>query len=223
MLNFWACFAWLAFCCLGSLPANAQATRDYLTPGEGYFASTAPRYEYLLKLRQVLYTGLSEYPLVRVIGAPSFGAEYVLSIEQKAAKDPHYYLVCNRAPENIFTSSSWQADEPVAPVTTQVEISPELARAIAQVVASATQQARYLPTAPSAGGDGTSFTFVSYVPGEGVRTGQTWSPSPAGSTLATLVDIIFRLQHLLTAPQDQALHHALLAEANQLRNQLAVP
>jgi len=219
MLTSWKQLAGIVLCYLSSFSSKAQATIDYLTPVEGYFSSYPHVHDHYSRVRDVLYPGLSEYPLVHIIGIPSLLSEYVLSIEQQKHNDPHYFLIYKQSKNNLFSTYPKKEGEQVVVDTKQVEIRPELALALADLFTTVVQQVRYPSIAPHDVFEDTTFIFVTFPQGLDVRAGQTESAA-AGPTLAALLAITRRLQLLATRRPDQEVQQTLLKEVNFLRSQV---
>lgn len=188
---------------------------DCLEPEEGYLVSYAYAANYYPKLRELLYAGLGDSPVARVVVLPSFAPEYVISIDQKART---YYLTYRVCQTSLWSALAKKGKQ-VAVDTKTVELSQELATAVARLFNAAVDQTKYPEPIPSMNSDGTTFTFSTFRMGIGLRGGKTWSPQD-GTHMGALVALVSHLQRIATAPDDHMLRVNLLAEANQLTVEL---
>ena len=101
----------------------------------------------------------------------------------------------------------------------RIEIGEPLATAVAALWNTAIGQVRYPAPTISIRGDGTTYTFVAFKAGVGLRAGETWSPATA-TPMAQLVNIALRLQKLANAPTGPESQQELVQAADNLRRQL---
>ena len=124
---------------VGEAPWPSFQSDDHLQPSTGYLVGPAYAAGYYLKLREVLYVGLSDSPTARVVVQASFAPEYVVSLDQQAAVYYLTYQVCQTSLWNTLAHKGTS----VAITTKQVAVSPAWAMAIAQVFNAAIAQTKY--------------------------------------------------------------------------------
>jgi hypothetical protein len=197
-------------CCIYAWSAQAQQAEDHLQPGRGYFFSHSYAASCYPKVQQVLYTGLSASPLARVVVLPSFGPEYVVSIDQKGSK---YYLTYQVCPDSLGADLQKTAKQ-VAIDSKAVEVSQGLAKLLHQTFNTAIAQTKYPKPVQSIRADGITFVFSAFQVGIDLQGGETWSP--ATGNMGALVALVDHLKQLASTPADQQLQRDLLHEANKL-------
>lgn len=210
------CIYLLILCFLTTLTSQAQERNKYLEPVGGHFSSYAYQNEYYSKVREVLYVGLADDALAQVVVRPSFQPEYALSIERQ---DQRYYLLYNVAQRSIWGALQTKQGPPVTVESRRVEIGEPLAMAVVALWNTAIGQTRYPPPTVTIRSDGTTYTFVTFQAGVGLRAGQTWSPA-ASTPMARLVDVVLKLQKLADGSAGLEFQAELVRAADHLRRQL---
>ncbi|MBJ6108862.1 hypothetical protein JAO73_07575 [Hymenobacter sp. BT523] len=200
--------------CCWSFDSFAQQAKDHLLPSDGYFTSFAHERAYYPRVREVLCAGLTDTPVAQVVVLPSFTPEYVLSLEERAAK---YYLTYRICETSVWASLQDKSQPPVSVKTTTVELNPPAAQAVASAVAQAISQTHYPEpsTSRSLGFDGTTYDFSHFQLGVGLQGGQTWSPR-AGTKMSDLVALVTTLQKITAVPTDAQLQTTLIQQAQKL-------
>lgn len=217
LLHRWLRFALCALLfSFHALASQAQQRDDHLVPTEGLLTSYSGQDQYYSKVRETLYAGLSENPVALLVVLPSFEPEYVLSIDQKGSK---YYLTYNQAQKSIWSASQAQGSPKVEVEAKSVEMSKEAATTVGELFNTALDQVRYPAPVMSIRGDGTTYTFIAFRAGNGIRAGETWSPG-VKTKMATLVAVAESLKELAATPTNQQLEQDLLQQAKQLTTEL---
>jgi hypothetical protein len=202
------------------LPAQAQAD-DHLVPPQSIFSNpTSADYKALVR-RKLTGEGTHRFSVAQMIVLPSFQPEYSLSVEQTSWQV--YVLTYRQAQTSIYSatqtkiadnarqlaktgavpslSQPWSAADSVGVSTSRVTLMPTLGQALIDLFNVALAQTRY-PTHRYMRGDGTSFTFLTFQPGVGYRTGETWSPAPL-TDMSRLVEVVETLRLLALATPDR--------------------
>ncbi|UOQ64327.1 hypothetical protein [Hymenobacter volaticus] len=215
-------YGWLrlAICALllsfSAFASQAQQKDDHLLPAKGLLTSYSVQNQYYTKVRETLYVGLDLNPLARLVVLPSFEPEYVLSIDQKANK---YYLTYNQTPKSIWSTTQAQSSSNVEAQAKSVEISKDMATTIEVLFNTALDQVRYPAPVMSIRRDGTTYTFIAFRAGNGLRAGETWSPD-VKTKMATLVAVAENLKELAATPTKQQLEQDLIQHAKQFTTEL---
>lgn len=199
-----------------TLASQAQQKDDHLLPATGLLSGYPFQDKYYPEVRETLYAGLDLNPVARLVVLPSFQPEYVLSIDQKGNK---YFLIHNQAQKSIWSASQAQGSPKVEVEAKSVEISKETATTVGELFNTALDQVRYPAPVMSIRGDGTTYTFIAFRAGNGIRAGETWSPS-VKTKMATLVAVAESLKELAATPTNQQLEQELLRQAKQLTTEL---
>ena len=202
--------------CLSAFAGQAQQRDDHLLPAKGLLAGYSFQDKYYPKVRETLCAGLDLNPVARLVVLPSFQPEYVLSIDQKGNK---YFLIYNQAQKSIWSALQAQGSPKVEVEAKSVEISKETATMVGDLFNTALDQVRYPAPVMSIRGDGTTYTFIAFRAGNGIRAGETWSPS-AKTKMATLVAVAEGMKELATTSANQQLEQDLLLQAKQLTIEL---
>ncbi|WBA44367.1 hypothetical protein [Hymenobacter canadensis] len=215
MMLRWTLVTTWTFCCwILSINASAQQGKDHLVPTEGIFTSYSHEQAYYSRVGDVLLAGLTDSPLARVVVLPSFSPEYVLSLEQRAAK---YYLTYRICQTRVWSNYEKTPAIRIQVNTTTVELSKPAALLVAKAFKQAIAKTRY--PAPSKyhdnGSDGTSYHFSHFQLGIGLRGGQTWSPEK-GSKMSDLVALTTTLNKVAAAPTDAKIQITLTKQAQLL-------
>lgn len=204
------------FLYFSAFASQAQQKEDHLLPTKGLLTFYSGQDQYYSKVREILYARLSENPVARLVVLPSFQPEYVLSIDQKANK---YYLTYNQAPKSIWSTTQAQSSSKVEAQAKSVEISKQMATTVGVLFNTALDQVRYPAPVMSMRGDGTTYTFIAFREGNGIRAGEIWSPD-VKTKMATLVAIAESLKELAATPTIQQLEQDLIQQAAQLTTEL---
>jgi len=163
---------------------------DHLEPVRGIYEIYDFQFEYDLKVRKVLFDGLSDSPEVRFQVMPSFTPENVLDIEFDRVKNKYYliYHIC----EKII----WYSDEDLENVKVskfKAEIDKKSVDLIKSLFGTAISQVKFPPTIKegemiSVGLDGENYFFTINEYGYGIKSGTVWSPNK-GSKMDKLITI----------------------------------
>lgn len=157
----------LAFFCIISVPCFSQS--DHLIPVNGIFSSYEYNIEYSVPLRKLLYKNIDRQFIARVIVKPSFRPEYLISIEKH--KDG-VFLIVNTLSEQFWYSKDTAKTKTY---TLKVLVDEQFADSIRETFDHCILNTKY-PCDTLNGVDGTTFEFMTYNFGVGVRAGETWSP-----------------------------------------------
>ena len=157
---------------------SAQTFNDHLIPEVGIFNIYDFQYEYYSNVKNKLFNGIEDRPIIRYQRIPSFSGENLLNIYKR---DSTFEIIFLEAKQSI-----WYNPE-IKPVIYQYrkQITEEEVSLIKALYKAAIDNVRY-PKEDIRGLDGTTYIF-SYL-AYGLRTGKTWSPKK-GTLLDRLVDI----------------------------------
>ena len=157
---------------------SAQTINDHLVPEAGIFNIYDFQYEYYSTVRNELFDGLEDRPIVRYQRMPSFSGENLLNIYKT---DSTFRIIYHESKRSI-----WYNPE-IKPVIYKFtkQITVEEVNLIKSLYKAAIDNAQY-PEEDVRGLDGTTYIF-SYQ-AYGLRTGKTWSPRK-GTLLNRLVKI----------------------------------
>lgn len=206
----YACLLSLAALLLSSRPGRAQGPGDHLVPPAGTFVARGNASEVLL--RRQLRLDSVQAPLAMVVVQPAFEPAYGLWVEHLAGDQ---YRLTYRAV--AAASGQTQASRPLSSTCL---LDPALAQALADLFAVALAQTRY-DTFQGLRGDGTTFTFIAFQAGSGLRSGEVWAPAPA-TNMGLLVEIAAGLREAATTPSQPRFRQGwLLAQARSLLLRLA--
>ena len=192
-----------AIICLLCTTIFAQSNGAHLVPTCGVFDMWDWRLEYRSKVREILFNGLSDRPIIRFIALPSFNAERVVEINREQDR---LFIVYHVSERRIWRN---QNRENIRVKRFRTEIDTESVNLIRSLFGIATSQVRFRETIIdesgrmriTAGFDGTSYYFIFDCP-SGRRSGTIWSP-PRGSKMRRLVDIGNRLIDLAKSEQEK--------------------
>lgn len=176
------------------LSANEMiAQSDHLEPAGDIFGTGISRL-YHLKVRQVLYDGLTDSPVIRYFILPSFTPESVLEIEYDK-KENKFFLVYHIGEKMIWSNDDW-ADTKV--LKYKKSISKEEVDLIKSLFESAVMGAKNqeIPKKINANGleehyvhlDGVTYFFFYLEQETGLKSGRVWSPNK-GTKMNRLVVI----------------------------------
>jgi hypothetical protein len=168
-----------AFLFLSTTSSLAQT--DNLEPVGGIFDVYDFQFEYYSKVRNILFQGMTQRPVIRFLVLPSFSEERVLAIEEDREKGT-FYIVFRQVDKNI-----WYNEEPdaIKLKSFKKEIKTELVELIRELFVNALGRTRY-PDNELPGLDGTNY-YIS-AKDSGPRSGTVWSP-PANTKLGRLVSV----------------------------------
>lgn len=162
--------------------ASAIGHQPLLHPAPGIFESFDWHLNYLLKVREILYSDLCNSPAFRMTTLPSFEPEWTIEIEfpQKGPAIVRYVTVKERM--------IWQNKNPnsLKKINKTSQIPRDLATDIYELIGSNLQVVNY-PSNPSMLLDGTNYIFTSFHVGQSYRSGITHSPErewPTGKLVA---------------------------------------
>ena len=203
-----------AIICLLCTTAFAQRRHDHLVPTCGVFDLPGWRFEYHSRVREVLFDGLSDRPIIRFLTMPSFHPERVVEIVEEQHSFPRFphgvqgrFFIVYHISDRLI----WHNREDVKVNKFRTEIDIESVNLIWSLFGVATSQVRFRETiiCEELGGfivivgfDGTSYYFIYTCPSFGIRSGTVWSP-PVGSKMRRLVDIGNRLIDLAKSEQEK--------------------
>lgn len=187
----------LTFLILASLSAFGQ--EDHLLPTGDFFNLYSHERDYYPYVYKHLFKDLSDTPLARVITLPSFSPESVLSVENVDRGKASYKLIYIIGKESIW----YKKNRNTLDVTRYEEpIDTILVNIIRSVFKEATAQVKYLSDDSwSAGLDGVTYIFTTFVVGQGNRSGEVWSPDE-GTKMNQLIEFAQALIKLAQADND---------------------
>ena len=165
-----------------------QDDDDHLEPVNSIFGIYDFEFEYDIKVRKILFKGLTDTPEIRFQAMPSFTPESVLDIEFDSEKDK-YFLIFHVCKRMIWYAKKWKK---IKVRKYKIEIEGESAELIKSLFDIAISQVKF-SKAENIGLDGANYYFSIYK--FGLRTGTVWSP-PNGSKLRNLVDVGYKLIEL---------------------------
>ena len=192
-----------AIICLLCTTAFAQRNDDHLVPTCGVFDMWDWRLEYRSRVRETLFNGLSNRPIIRFLTLPSFDTERVVEINRE---QDSLFIVYHVSEQQIWSNNHWR-NVKVKRFRTEIDI--ESVNLIRSLFGIATSQVRFPETiidesgmmSITVGFDGTTYYFIFDCP-SGRRSGTVWSP-PEGSKMRRLVDIGYRLIDLAKSEQEK--------------------
>ena len=171
----------LEFIIISFLPTFGQ---EHLEPVSGFYYTFDHQFEYYSKIRNILFKGLTDTPILRFVVVPSFTQEHVLDIE---GNDGKYYLVFQKVDKPIWGNNHPEAIELK---TYRKEIAKESVDLVQKLFLSALEQTRY-PERGTHGNDGVNFFFSTWGDFQ-LLSGTVWSPRE-GTKLRRLSDIGYDL------------------------------
>ncbi|MBO2007903.1 hypothetical protein [Hymenobacter negativus] len=203
-------------CCAYPLVGHAQHVDDHLEPSRGGLFEDRRYQPFHTAIQQVLFAGLSDKPLARIVVVPAFAPEYLVSVEQNAGT----YTVISRVCQQQVRAAL--REHPARRVTAQTRMAtlPEpLATAVVAVIRQALSQTQYPAPAPRYQLDGTTYYFMAFQRWAGWWNGQTWSPD-SDTRMRALVELVAHLKELTADPSNQQRQVDLNQEATQLMARL---
>ena len=162
------------------LVTNAQI--DLLEPATGFFSSYSHEDEYYPRVKKIFYDSLQYNPEARIIVMPSFSQEYLVSIDVKNRKT---YLTYRIAKNQVWINKT---KENLKCTEYKMELDNSIAKSLHELIFTATSKVKY-PDQPISGSDGTTYIFIAFETGYGLRSGKTWSPPDCGK-LHELIEIV---------------------------------
>ncbi|WP_201981237.1 hypothetical protein [Hymenobacter rubidus] len=194
------------------MAGHAQQVADHLEPSRGSLFEDKRLQPFYSALQQVLFAGLSDKPLARIVVVPSFAPEYLVSVEQNAGTYTLISRVCQQQVQAALR------EQPARRVTAQTRTAPlpePLATAVVAVIRQALAQTQYPAPVPRYQLDGTAYYFMAFQRWAGWWNGQTWSPA-SDTRMRALVDLVAHLKELTADPANQQRQLDLQQEAAQL-------
>jgi len=152
---------------------------DHLEPVEGYFSSFDFQNERRLKVREVLFNGLTDQPLIRIVVWPTFSPIYLVSVDVVKSDT----LLILREHKKVWTSKT----EIPGVAERRVHISSRLALELNSIFQQYILRTRY-PEFDIVITDGTTYYFTCFVLGKGLIAGMKHSP-PEGSRVYQLTEL----------------------------------
>ncbi len=208
---------------LCSLLANPVAAQTHLTPSTGYFSTHGDENVYYRLVRENLFVGLNDRPMVRVIVFPSFSPEYLVAVEKDHLE---YYLIFRTCSESIWNSRIQQ--KRLTLIEKKTEISKELAQSLNEFLFVTISQAQYPPIEyitfndqkPTMAFpiwlDGIKYRFIASMQGSDITSGETHSPIE-GSIMAHLVNVV---ELMVSVAKGVGKETNLVASVEKLRKQM---
>ena len=206
-----------------------QSQDDHLQPVTDYLSAYAYQDEYYSLIRRHLLDSLKNSLVARVIVKPSFTEEYVVSVD---SANKTYFLKYSRMNKSIWYTKQKKS---LRAITIKTTIGEPLAQTLNKLFFEAVTQTKYPkrifikgPNGEefeelSIGADGTTYVFVAFGNGHGVRSGQTWSPRQ-GSPMNELVNITGALVELVTDKTNRkGRESALIVQCQTLYKRIAEP
>lgn len=181
---------------------GSDLSNEYLVPVEGFYDAYDFSFEYGSKLRQVLFDGLDDRPIIRFQVMPSFTPESVLDIEFDRKNDK-YYMNYHIGEQMIYRNQD--SLDKVKINRFRTGIDKESVDLIKSLFDIAITQVRY-PEIKKTGEvtimfDGTGYYFTLGWDGYSLRSGHTRSPS-GGSKMKRLVEIGYQLIELAKSKKE---------------------
>lgn len=185
--------------------------QDHLEPIRGVFDIYDYQFEYYLKVREILFEGLSDDPETRYLVMPSFTGENVLDISKD--NTDKYSIEYHVAEPSIWHSIQDKKKKVKVKVEKiKKEISTEDAQLITLLFKKAVANVKY-PDKKIYGFDGVNYYFTAQN-----QSGQIWSPQ-SGSKMAKLVEIGNRIITFAKSNEVE-LDKELVAKIKNLINEL---
>ena len=182
----------------------ADYSEEQLFPITGFYDVFDGGLGYYLKIRQVLFAGLSDRPEIRFQAIPSFSPEHVLNIEFDRNSNKYYmnYHICEP-----MLWRNLENPEKVKVNKFRTEIDKASVALVKSLFDEAIIQARYPEIYKKDDcefvvmADGTRYLFTLGWPGYPLRSGYTRSPSE-GTKMKKLVDIGYELIELAVSNKE---------------------
>jgi hypothetical protein len=159
-----------------SLRSNAQL--DMLEPETGYFSGLNHQDSYYPIVKKVLFDSLQYNTDIRIVVMPSFSPEYLISIDTR--ENGKSYLTYRIAKQQIWNWPKPKNDQ-IECQKYIIEFDNIFAKKLHELFVLAISKARFIPppkgdTFEVQGVDGTNYIFLTFVNGNGLIGGKTWSP-----------------------------------------------
>lgn len=148
---------------------GSYAQLDNLEPESGFFSSSDTKCSYYPKVRNILCNNLEYYTEARVVVLPPFSQEYLISLDSKNGQT---YLTYRIAKDQIWHNRKKSIIECE---NHEIVFDPSVAMKIHELFYLATSRAKY-SNDRILEEDGTSYIFVAFETGFGLRSGFTKSP-----------------------------------------------
>ena len=173
---------------------QAQGQGDHLEPVESIYDIYDFQFEYYSKVREILFNGLTDSPVIRFQVMPSFTPENVLDIEFDRENDKYYivYHICN---QSIWYNEKWKK---IKVNKSKTEIDKESVELIKSLFDLAISQTTF-PEEENMGLDGVYYYFSIYK--WGLKSGTIWSPTDE-TKMDKLVNIGYDLVKLAQTKED---------------------
>jgi len=217
----------IIFCNVGF--TKAQNRGDHLEPLQSIYDYSDSSIEYHMKVRKILFSGLSDSPEIRFLEIPSFTPENVLDIEYDR-KQNKYYIIYHICEESIWYN---QSKEQINVNKFKVEIDKASFVLIQKLFDLAIAGVKFSPTPTPeiqadgtemlsvlANVDGTNYYITTSTWGHYKKTGTVWSPG-RGTTMERLVNIGHQLVELAKSQKEKVeIDEKLKDEIEELINEL---
>jgi hypothetical protein len=211
-----------------SAPRPIASAQDHLEPDSGFLEAYDFEWEYKGKLRAVLLRDRSAYHPARMMSAPAFEPEWVVTVVRKEeGGDPReprraYFVEYAAAARRIYPEKEFRE---IKVTKARVELDRDTAEAVHRAWRRMLRGARH-PEKIRFGADGVRYHFSRFVPlySGGIRdpfpgreNGTIWTPTE-GATTYQLVEVGEALREFAVSPPEQRQNRlaALRAKTNQL-------
>lgn len=181
--------------------------QEHLEPVNGFYDAFDFQFEYHSKIRNILFKGLAEGPIIRFVVIPSFTKEQVLDIERDEMK---YYLIVHEVDKPIW--GNYELDK-IKVNEYRKELDSASVEIIHKLFHNALKQTRY-PDRNTQGTDGANYYFSTLGDFQ-ILSGTIWSPKN-GTKLDKLVDISYDLIFFTKRENQASLKQKLLDRISTL-------
>lgn len=161
--------------------------QDHLEPNSNIFEDYDFQFEYYSQVRDILFEGLTDFPICQLIILPSFSKELVWQIEHNREKNK-YYSVTSTTNHSIWYNQYEDKPKKLKQEISKNEIGKESAELIRKLYLAAMKTVKYSDARQ--GLDGTNYYFS--VSHKKTMSGTIWSPSE-GSMMKKLVNVSHKL------------------------------
>lgn len=182
---------------------NSFSQFDHLIPVKGIFSSYEFEFQYNVPLRALLFKNLENKFIARIIVKPSFQPEYLISIEKLGDS----FLLCY----NTLSESFWYLKDTLKIKTNsrKINIDQQFSETIRDVFNQFIVNTKY-PNEQINGADGTTYEFMTFKIGVGLRAGETWSPQK-GTKMRKLTDLSNMLKDMCVNSNYKTQKEAILS------------
>ncbi len=201
---------------------QAAFGQEHLVPANDYYSAYQYQHRYYSLVRQRLIGDLNERVVARVIVLPSFEPEYVVTVDSSRKG---YFLLYRTFEKSIWyaqnkvVSDSMITDNVLGKVEFRKSISEKLAKLLNVLFFDLASKARYpdfvyetfrgkKTRMISIGTDGTTYNFMAFGSGFGIRCGETWSPKTG-----SLMDELVKVSDLMVSVAQEGSPESRLQEA----------